>query len=120
MEQKRVNLVLPRFRICYGSTSLKPQLKDMGMHEAFDGGGGFLQMSEDPDLHLDDVFHKAMIEVTEEGTVAAAATAAIMMTRSMPAPPEEMIFNRPFGMVVLHNPSMTPLFVARVDDPEFI
>lgn len=120
MSETKVKLVLPRFRISYGTTSLKSQLKSMGMHEAFDGSKGFLQMSEDPDLHLDDVLHKAVIEVTEEGTVASAATAVMMMTRSIPQPPEEMIFNRPFAMVVLHNPSMTPLFIARVDDPEFI
>lgn len=90
------------------------------MHKAFGGEEGFLQMSEDPQLYLDDVFHKAVMEVTEEGTVASAATAAIMMSRSIPQPPKEMIFDRPFGMVVLHTPSMTPLFVARVDDPEFV
>lgn len=120
MQHKRVHLVLPRFRISYGTESLKPQLKSMGMHKAFGGEEGFLQMSEDPQLYLDDVFHKAVMEVTEEGTVASAATAAIMMSRSIPQPPKEMIFDRPFGMVVLHTPSMTPLFVARVDDPEFV
>merc|ERR1719469_1463735 len=88
--------------------------------ESIGGKDQFLQMSEDPEVYLDDVLHKAVMEVTEEGTVAAAATAGIMMSRSIPKPPIDMIFDRPFGMVVLHTPSMTPLFVARVNDPDFI
>jgi len=120
MYNSRVNLLLPRFRISYGTKSLKPQLKSMGIQAAFGGNDQFLQMSEDSEMYLDDVLHKAVMEVTEEGTVAAAATAGIMMTRSMPRPPINMIFDRPFGMVVLHTPSMTPIFVARVNDPDFI
>lgn len=120
MDYNRVQLLLPRFRISYGTESLKPQLKSMGIQAAFGGKDQFLQMSEDPKVYLDDVLHKAVMEITEEGTVAAAATAGIMRTRSIPKPPIDMIFDRPFGMVVLHTPSMTPLFVARVDDPDFI
>jgi len=120
MGYDRVQLLLPRFRLSYGTTSLKPQLKSMGIQSAFGGKDQFLQMSEDPAVYLDDVLHKAVMEVTEEGTVAAAATAGLMMSRSTPTPPIDMIFDRPFGMVVLHTPSMTPLFVARVNDPDFI
>jgi len=120
MNPTRVQLSLPRFRVSYGTTSLKPHLRRLGMNSAFDGRDIFSQLSEDPKVYLDDVLHKSVMEVTEEGTVAAAATAGIMMTRSIPAPPLEMIFDRPFGMIVLHTPSMTPLFVARMEDPEFI
>jgi len=120
MHYNRVRLLLPRFRISYGTKSLKPQLKSMGIHSAFDGKEAFLQMSDDPQVLLDDVLHKAVMEVTEEGTVAAAATVVMMKSRGMPPPPIDMTFNRSFGMVVLHTPSMTPLFVARVNDPEFI
>jgi hypothetical protein len=37
----------------------------------------------------------------------------------MPLPPIDMTFDRPFVMVVVHVDSMTPLFLARVDDPQF-
>lgn len=120
MHDDRVRLLLPRFRISYGIKSLKPQLKSMGIHAAFDGKGEFMEMSNDPQVLLDDVLHKAVMEVTEEGTVAAAASAGVMKTKSIPPPPIDMTFDRPFGMVVLHTPSMTPLFVARINDPEFI
>jgi len=120
MHYKLVRLLLPRFRISYGTKSLKPQLQSMGIHAAFDGKEAFLQMSDDPEMSLDDILHKAVMEVTEEGTVAAAASVVMMKSRGMPPPPIDMTFNRSFGMVVLHTPSMTPLFVARVNDPEFI
>ena len=42
----------------------------------------FDQMSDDPDLYLDDVQHKAIMEVTEEGTVAAAVTVGKCMILS--------------------------------------
>jgi len=120
MHYKLVRLLLPRFRISYGTKSLKPQLKSMGIHAAFDGKEAFLQMSDDPEMSLDDILHKAVMEVTEEGTVAAAATVAECGDRCSAPRPIAMTFDRPFGMVVLHTPSMTPLFVARVNDPEFI
>jgi len=120
MYSDRVHLILPKFKISYGAESLKPHLQSMGIRTAFDGNEAFLQMSDDPQLHISDVLHKAVIEVTEEGTVAAAASTVVMKTRSIPRPPIEMTFDRPFGMVIVHTPSLTPLFVARVDDPEFI
>ena len=115
-----VHLILPKFKISYGAKSLKPHLQSMGIRSAFDGNEAFLQMSNDPQLYISDVLHKAVIEVTEEGTVAAAASAISMRSRSMPRPPIEMTFDRPFAMVIVHTDSLTPLFVARVDDPEFI
>ena len=52
-------------------------------------------MSDDPELHISDVVHTALIEVNEEGTVAAAATAVIMKTRSLGPPPLRLTFDRP-------------------------
>ncbi|PNH12429.1 Plasminogen activator inhibitor 1 [Tetrabaena socialis] len=58
----------------------------------------------------------AVVEVDEEGTVAAAAT-AIMMTRSLPMPPAELIFDRPFAFIIHHIPTGLPAFVGVVNDP---
>ena len=78
-----------------------------------------MEMSNNESILLDDVFHKAVMEVTEEGTEAAAATVGIGTTSTRPLPPIEMKFDRPFIMVVLHMPSTTPLFLALVNNPEF-
>lgn len=114
----KVNLTLPRFRVSYGVKSLKSELQNMGIKAAFSGDGMFNEMSSDPLVHLDDVYHKAVIEVTEEGTVAVAATAAVMMTRSIPRPPIELTFDRPFLMIITHIDTGVPLFISKVSAPE--
>ena len=64
--------------------------------------------------YIEDVLHKAVIEVNEEGTVAAAAT-AVMMTRSLPPPPVELKVDRPFLFVVYDQPAKTVLFAAKIE-----
>jgi len=119
MHGRMVRLSLPRFKLSYGVKSLKKVLQEMGMIDAFKGGHAFDVMSQDSEIYLDDVFHKAIMEVTEEGTVAAAATEEIIMTRSMPPPPVVVKFDRPFVVAIMHIPTRTPLFIGKVDDPEF-
>ena len=120
MHLQPVQLSLPKFQISYGTQSLKQLLSNnMGIQDIFQGRNVLNAMSSgDPDVHLDDVLHKAVMEVSEEGTVAAAATIGIVMTRSIPRPPLEVRFDRPFGMIVLHKKTMTPLFMGRIGDPE--
>ena len=85
--------------------------------------------TDDPPLYIRDVLHAATVEVTEEGTVASAATAVVMATRAMPAPPPKMTLDRPFlfSIVALDHDegtgkmvAMRPLFVGRVTDPELL
>ena len=92
--QPTVNLALPRFKAEWGTHSLVPA-KALGVAHPFNGSGGFVGMSDDPELHISDVVHKALIEVNEEGTVAAAATAVIMKTRSLGPPPLRLTVRSP-------------------------
>jgi serpin B len=59
---------------------------------------------------------QAVVNVDEEGTEAAATT-AIMMVRMAFMPPEEMVFDRPFVFVLLHDNTSTPMFIGVVADP---
>lgn len=73
-------------------------------------------MAPGNDLVLSKVVHKAFVEVNEEGTEAAAATATIMMMRmSMPA---SFIADHPFLFFIRHNPSMSILFAGRYCTPK--
>ena len=117
LRPREVNLSLPKFKLEFGTASLSEALRSMGLNEVFDGTKVLSQMSDDPDLHLDDVLHKAVMEVAEEGTTASAATAAMIMTRSVPPPPMDLQFDRPFFVMVVHVETGTPLFVGRVGDP---
>lgn len=110
---------MPRFKLSYGTKNLSKELQDMGLKSVFTDGS-LPEMSDDPLVHLDDVLHKAVIEVTEEGTVAAAATVGIVMTRMIPIPSPVISFDRPFLLMILHIPTNTPLFLSKVCDPEFM
>ncbi|GFH44207.1 hypothetical protein CTEN210_00680 [Chaetoceros tenuissimus] len=91
-QPRKVKLHLPRFKMEYGVKSIKDELKALGLKTCFQEDNGFLEMSNDPKVYLDDVLHKAVMEVSEEGTEAAAATAAIVMTRSMPMIPTPSLY----------------------------
>lgn len=115
----RINLQLPRFRLEWGTESLKSSLESIGVKSVFNGQNQFSIMSDDPDVRLDDVLHKVVMEVSEEGTTAAAATIAVVGRMSMPRPPAVMRFDRPFLMMVIHVPTSTPLFLGKIGDPVF-
>ena len=117
----QVNLKLPRFKLNYGPSSLVETLKQLGMKDAFDSTKSelFNEMTNDPRTYIDDIIHGAALEVTEEGTVAAAATGAVMMTRSIVIP-FELAFDRPFVVSIIHRPSGMTLFLGRVENPELM
>ncbi|GLD55030.1 leukocyte elastase inhibitor-like protein [Lates japonicus] len=81
MGQTEVEVRLPRFKM-EETYDLNEVLIGMGMVDAFTGEkSDFSGMSSAIDLVLSKVVHKAFIEVNEEGTEAAAATAAVTSER---------------------------------------
>jgi len=118
MSEKEVEVFLPRFRITWGSFSLVEALKSLGMVDAFsDTKADLSGMDGSPDLYITDVLHKAFIDVNEEGTEAAAATAVIVGLKSIPAPPEVFRADRPFIFIIQENSTGSILFMGRVSDP---
>ena len=71
-------------------------------------------MNGSRNLFIDEVIHKAFVEVNEEGTEAAAATAVGMRTTSMPP---QFVADRPFLFLTRENSTGTILFIGRVTDP---
>ncbi|KAI4806701.1 hypothetical protein KUCAC02_017514 [Chaenocephalus aceratus] len=111
MGKTKVNVRLPRFKM-EESYSLKDILISMGMMDAFDLT---MSMSKANDLVLSAVVHKAFVDVNEEGTEAAAATAGGISVTSMPP---EFHADHPFLFFIRHNPSMSILFAGRYSSPE--
>ncbi|XP_071341841.1 serpin peptidase inhibitor, clade B (ovalbumin), member 1, like 3 isoform X9 [Trachinotus anak] len=117
MDEIEVQVGLPRFKM-EEKYDMKDVLVSMGMVDAFDiAMSDFSGMSPANDLVLSKVVHKAFVEVNEEGTEAAAATAAIMMLRCA-LPPATFIADHPFLFFIRHNPSMSVLFAGRYCSPE--
>ena len=70
------------------------------------------------DLYISAVVHKAYIEVDEEGTEAAAATAVVMrMKSSLPPPAVEFRADHPFAFLIRDVDSGAILFMGVCDDP---
>ena len=65
---------------------------------------------------IEDVVHKAYIEVEEEGTEAAAATGTVMRKKNGDKP-KPLIVDRPFIFIIRDNETGTILFIGRVLDP---
>jgi len=119
-------LTLPKFKMEPPTIPLKEQLISLGMKTAFDepqGSANFDRLApRKPNdyLCLSKVFHKTFIAVDEEGTEAAAATAAVVMqvTSAMrPDEPIEVKVDRPFLYAIQHVPNGACLFIGRVIDP---
>ena len=116
MEYRSVFLTFPKFEF-ESELSLADTLIAMGMPLAFSDLADFSGMTGDRDLLISDVFHKAYVNVDEEGTEAAAATAVVMKATSAPADPLEIKVDRPFIFLIRENQTNSILFMGRVVSP---
>lgn len=115
-----VNLTMPRFKMTR-QFELNDALGAMGMRSAFDRkAADFSAMTGKRDLWIAKAIHKAFIDVNEEGTEAAAATAVVMRPTAImrdPAPPIVFRADHPFLFLIRDNRSGGILFLGRVTDP---
>jgi serpin B len=112
----RVTVQLPTFTL-RSALSLRDVLAEMGMPLAFSDAADFSGLTGRPDLCVDDVIHEAFIEVDEQGTEAAAATAVVIRTTAMPFDPVVFLADRPFLFLLRDRNTGTILFMGRVSDP---
>jgi serpin B len=106
----RVRVHLPKFSL-RTPVSLNEPLKALGMVSAFAGGFPGLGPA---DNSISDVVHEAFVDVTEEGTEAAAATAVVFWEIAAPSPQVEVSVDHPFVFFIRDVPTDTVLFVGRV------
>nr|WP_238718085.1 serpin family protein [Petrachloros mirabilis] len=112
------SLELPRFQVDY-EASLSSALSALGMGQAFTDEANFAGMS-DLDLLIDEVRHKTVLEVNEEGSEAAAATSVGISVTSIQIPqdPFEMVVDRPFMVTIRDRETGTLLFMGAIVDPQ--
>jgi serine protease inhibitor len=112
-----VQIFLPRFKV-EAAFRLDSALKALGMVDAFDMElANFAGMDGKAWLVITAVLHKAFVEVNEEGTEAAAATAVVMGLRSMPPPTPVFRADHPFLFLLREKSTGSVLFLGRVVDP---
>jgi len=117
MSSEEVKVWLPKFRLDE-QLSLAESLGGMGMKDLFvDGVADLSGVDGTHQLYVSSVLHRAVVDVNEEGTEAAAATALTMET--MCARFEECIFraDHPFLFFIEHKPTRSIVFLGRLVKP---
>ena len=114
----QVTLSLPRFRV-EAAFDLVPVLRQLGVTEAFTRRADFSGITAAERLLINAVAHKAYVDVDEQGTEAAAATAIVFRpTAAFRAPPSvTLTVDRPFLFAIIHTRTGLPLFVGQVSHP---
>uniref|UniRef100_A0A0D9ZAH6 Serpin domain-containing protein n=1 Tax=Oryza glumipatula TaxID=40148 RepID=A0A0D9ZAH6_9ORYZ len=106
---------LPKFKISFGFEA-SDLLKSLGLHLPFSSEADLTEMVDSPEgknLFVSSVFHKSFVEVNEEGTEAAAATAAVITLRSAPIA-EDFVADHPFLFLIREDMTGVVLFVGHV------
>ena len=112
----QVTLKMPKFEYEWVE-SLKAPLIEAGMVDTFDYmAADFSGINGERDLYIFDVFHKAFVSVDEKGTEAAAATAIVIGTTSVPEP-ATMTVDRPFLFIIQNDHTGAILFFGMVLKP---
>lgn len=115
-EYNEIAITVPKFEI-NSNLNLKSMLERMGVRDVFNPADANLsKMFSNPTQppYLSHVLHKARIQVNEHGTIASAATVANFSFKSLP---DEIIFNRPFGYLIVDQLTNSILFAGQVKNP---
>lgn len=115
---------IPKFKFSFGFEASEA-LKKLGVVLPFSGeGGGLTEMVdsvEGGNLYVSSIFHKSFIEVNEEGTEAAAATAGVVKLRSLMVNEKiDFVADHPFLFLIRENMTGMVMFVGQVLNPSTI
>ncbi|XP_029963716.1 glia-derived nexin [Salarias fasciatus] len=113
MHSRKVRLHIPKFS-ADAEVDLEAPLAALGITDMFSQDkADFSHLSTEP-VHVSKALQKAKIIVNEDGTKAAAATTAVLLTRSSPP---WISVDRPFLFLIRHNPTGTILFMGQMNQP---
>jgi len=115
---RTVEVALPKFR-AESEFSLQEALSRMGMPTAFTSQADFSGIDGRRDLAISAVRHKAFVDVSEEGTEAAAATGVAVALVAMKTP-QRTVFraDHPFLFLIRDTHSGAILFAGRLMNPK--
>lgn len=111
---------IPKFKISFGFEASKT-LKGLGLVLPFSGEGDLTEMvdsSVGQNLYVSSIFHKTFIEVNEEGTEAAAASAGVVKLRGLLNTEKlDFVADHPFLFLIREDMTGIVLFIGHVLDP---
>ncbi len=115
---RNVQVSLPKFR-AESEFSLRKAVSAMGMPAAFTDKADFSGIDPKRGLAISEVVHKAFVDVSEEGTEAAAATGITMRATAMRMPEQAIVFraDHPFIFLIRDRRTGAVLFIGRLMDP---
>ena len=115
LAKQEVNVWLPRFKMT-SEFQLNEALIDLGMSLPFSAEADFSGMTGSKDIYISAVVHKAFVEVNEEGTEAAAATAVVADEAG--GIMAQFRADRPFLLLICDNHTGSILFFGRLTNPQ--
>jgi len=116
MNEMEVNIWLPRFKLDE-KFDLNKVLEEKGISDLFQMGQADLSgVDGTRQLYVSKVLHRAVVEVNEEGSEAAAATAVVMQSRSF-KPSFDFKADHPFVFFIQDNVTRSILFLGRLMKP---
>lgn len=119
LDHPEANVTFPKFKLTE-QADLGAALSTLGMPLAFSANSAdFSGMNGNHDLFLSAVLHKAYVDVNENGTEAAAATAGVFGATAVPAaPPENFKADHPFVILIRDSASGSIYFMGRYLGPK--
>ena len=102
-EKKACVINIPKFKIETELQNVVSTFKKLGVNHAF-ADADFSNFTKDESLFIGDILHKAVIEVDEDGTKAAAATAVVGKNGAAMPDPDRLKFiaDHPFAFAIVH------------------
>uniref|UniRef100_A0A2I3H1K7 Serpin family A member 9 n=1 Tax=Nomascus leucogenys TaxID=61853 RepID=A0A2I3H1K7_NOMLE len=117
LQKRWIEVFIPKFSIS-ASYNLETILPKMGIQNAFDENADFSGITKRDSLQVSKATHKAVLNVSEEGTEAAAATTTKFIVRSKDGPSYFTVsFNRTFLMMITNKATDSILFLGKVENP---
>ncbi|KAH9644026.1 hypothetical protein HF086_004287 [Spodoptera exigua] len=118
LEPTDVVLTFPKFTVEYGDDIVAP-LKNMGISTLFSPAANLSGIIDGAEAHLNTIFHKVYMSVDEKGTIAAAATAGLVVPLINNF--VQLRVDRPFLFFIWDNEKGVVLFEGKIDEPtEFV
>ncbi len=115
LKGESLDLSMPAFET-RTSADLSAALQALGLANAFGPAADFTGMNKDAELYIGGVIHEAFVKVNEAGTEAAAATAVVIRTTSVPQS-RPVVLDRPFFFAIRDHATGALLFVGRIGEP---